>query len=43
MAEWCMAHPWLTFFLILFALVVLDNVIGNILRVILFWMERRKR
>lgn len=30
MAEWAMAHPWLTFFLAGLALLVLDSVIANI-------------
>ena len=33
MAEWCMAHPWMTFFLVCLALCVLDNIVLNILRV----------
>ena len=32
MAEWCMTHPWMTFFLIYTSLQVIDNIIGNIVR-----------
>lgn len=35
MAEWCLEHPWLTFFLVYQALVVLDNIIVNVLNFIL--------
>ena len=29
---WCMAHPWLTFFLIVLFIYLVDNVVNNILR-----------
>lgn len=32
MAEWCMAHPWLTFWVIILALIVLDTAIVNFAR-----------
>ena len=32
MAEWCMAHPWMTFFLVWMALYILGSVIENVLR-----------
>lgn len=34
MTEWCMAHPWLTFWIIIVALTVVDNIANNVLRVI---------
>lgn len=34
MAEWCMAHPWMTFSLIMTALIVGDNILSNILKII---------
>lgn len=34
MLEWCMAHPWLTFWIIIVALLVLDNAIGNVCRLL---------
>lgn len=34
MVEWCMAHPWMTFFLIYWALKVLDNIAINILKML---------
>lgn len=30
MREWCMAHPWMTLFLVLIALVVVNNVLVNV-------------
>lgn len=32
MAEWTMAHPWLTFWVVVLALVVLDSAITNLVR-----------
>lgn len=32
MAEWCMAHPWMTFWLVALALVVIDNALANFVR-----------
>ena len=32
MAEWCMAHPWMTFFLVWTALYILGSIIENVLR-----------
>ena len=30
MLTWCMAYPWMTLTIAIFALVVLDNVVDNI-------------
>lgn len=30
MLEWCMAHPWMTLTIAIFALIVLDNAVANI-------------
>lgn len=30
MLEWCMAHPWMTLTIVIFALIVFDNVVDNI-------------
>jgi len=30
MLEWCMSHPWFTFWIVLVALLVIDNVIANL-------------
>ena len=27
MAEWCLAHPWMTFFLLTIALLVIDEIV----------------
>lgn len=27
MTEWCLAHPWMTFFLLTFALLVIDEIV----------------
>ena len=32
MVEWCMAHPWLTFWIVIVALFVLENAVTNIIR-----------
>lgn len=32
MAEWCMAHPWMTFLLAALALIVLDAALTNFFR-----------
>lgn len=32
MLEWAMTHPWMTFFLIALALLVLDGAITNMFR-----------
>lgn len=32
MADWCMAHPWLTFWIVIVALAVLDDVMTNLVR-----------
>ena len=30
MLTWCMAYPWMTLTVVIFALIVLDNVVDNI-------------
>lgn len=30
MLTWCMAYPWMTLTIVIFALIVLDNVVDNI-------------
>ena len=35
MSEWAMAHPWLTFFVAVWALCVLDSIVANICRAII--------
>ena len=30
MSEWCVAHPWLTFWLALFMLMVIDSAFTNV-------------
>ena len=32
MAEWCMAHPWMTFFLAALALLVIDSVLCTLFK-----------
>lgn len=32
MSAFMLAHPWMTFFLIVFALLVLDSIVVNILK-----------
>lgn len=34
MAEWCIAHPWMTFSLIMTALIVGETIISNICKTI---------
>jgi len=30
MKEWALAHPWMTFFIVIFALMVLDSIQVNV-------------
>lgn len=30
MLTWCMAHPWMTLTIAIFALIVFDNAVANI-------------
>ena len=30
MLEWCLAYPWMTLTIVIFALIVLDNIVDNI-------------
>lgn len=30
MLTWCMAHPWMTLTIAIFALIVLDSIVANI-------------
>lgn len=30
MLTWCMAYPWMTLTIVIFALIVFDNVVDNI-------------
>ena len=32
MIEWCMENPWLTFWIIIIALFVFDNVVANVVK-----------
>lgn len=32
MVDWCMAHPWMTFWLGVIALLVIDSAITNLFR-----------
>ena len=32
MLEWCLSHPWLTFWITFMALVVIDNIFANLCR-----------
>lgn len=32
MADWCMAHPWLTFWIVITALIILDSMFANLTR-----------
>lgn len=34
MAEWCMAHPWMTFFLAMTTLIVGDDILSHICKII---------
>lgn len=35
MIAWCMSHPWMTFFIVMFAIEVINNVANNIIRMVL--------
>lgn len=34
MAEWCMAHPYMTFWIAITAIFAIDNMVNNIARLI---------
>ena len=34
MTEWCMAHPWMTLLIVLTALLVVDDIVGEIRRMV---------
>ena len=42
MTEWCMAHPWLTVFISTVALLVIDDAIANICKLIAFLAYQRR-
>lgn len=35
MMGWCTSHPWLTFWIAMFAIAAMDNVIANITKAII--------
>lgn len=41
MTEWCMAHPWLTAFIATVALLVIDDAVANICKLIAFLVHQR--
>ena len=42
MAEWCMAHPWMTFWLALLVIISISEALYNIVVVIAHWIERKE-
>ena len=34
MTEWCMAHPWMTFWIVITALIVIGNIVENLCRIV---------
>jgi hypothetical protein len=42
MSEWCMAHPWMTFFLAALAILALDSIASNICTVAMHWRTKVK-
>jgi hypothetical protein len=30
MNEWCMQHPWMTFFIVVLLLLVIDSIVDNL-------------
>lgn len=42
MLEWCLVHPYLTFLIAIIGMIVIDNIIANICRVILNKKEENK-
>ena len=40
MKDWCIAHPWMTFFLAALVVYVVDCLLGNICRVIVALKEK---
>lgn len=39
MSEWCMAHPFLTTFLVFLTLAVISNVVANICKAVIIGQE----
>jgi hypothetical protein len=42
MSDWCVAHPWMTFWLVAFAIVGITNVVANICKTIIACRKRIK-
>lgn len=42
MLQWALTHPWMTFFLLMFLLAVLESVVNNITRTIIAKMTLRE-
>lgn len=42
MTEWCMAHPWLTVFILTVVLLVIDDAVANICKLIAFLAYQRR-
>lgn len=43
MVSWCMAHPWMTFFIVMWTLFVLDSIFVAIANVIISSKEHKKQ
>lgn len=43
MMEWVLAHPWLTFWLGFFGLVIIDSIIANICNTIIHIYNSKKK
>lgn len=41
MTEWCMEHPWLAAFIATVALLVIDDAVANICKLIAFLVYQR--
>ena len=42
MTQYALQHPVLTFFIVCLALIVIDNLVGNIGRVLIFKIGKKK-
>lgn len=43
MLEWCMAHPWMTFWLVFLIIISVSNAIYNIAVLVMSWIKRKDR
>ena len=43
MAEWCMAHPWMTFFLTLAVIEAISNIFQSLGKIMVAWIQKNNK